>query len=186
MNRRMYALGRLEPGRMNQTEAEYSGAMETRQRAGEIAWHLFAGVKLRLADNTFYSPYFVVMRSDGRMEMREVKGFWTDDARVKVKVAADFNWRKRVNTEWMNAITVIADIARGAALAGCTTNGLMRREHVIRCFVRKAERESLERLAEKHGMTINTVSAHAKKVSHWLLGKACGQRRGRAKGAPFH
>ena len=29
------------------------------------------------------------MRSDGTMEMHEVKGFWQDDARVKIKVAAD-------------------------------------------------------------------------------------------------
>lgn len=44
---------------------------------------------LRLADNTFYSPDFAVMMSDGRMQMHEVKGFWQDDARVKIKVAAD-------------------------------------------------------------------------------------------------
>lgn len=29
------------------------------------------------------------MNADGVMEMHEVKGFWTDDARVKIKVAAD-------------------------------------------------------------------------------------------------
>lgn len=29
------------------------------------------------------------MLSTGEMELHEVKGFWTDDARVKTKVAAD-------------------------------------------------------------------------------------------------
>jgi hypothetical protein len=29
------------------------------------------------------------MRQDGQMEIHETKGFWTDDARVKIKVAAD-------------------------------------------------------------------------------------------------
>ncbi|MGE9659183.1 DUF1064 domain-containing protein, partial [Snodgrassella alvi] len=54
-----------------------------------VSWYRFEGVKLRLADNTFYTPDYCVMRSDGMMEMHEVKGFWQDDARVKIKVAAD-------------------------------------------------------------------------------------------------
>ncbi len=33
--------------------------------------------------------YFAVMLATGEMELHEVKGFWTDDARVKTKVAAD-------------------------------------------------------------------------------------------------
>jgi hypothetical protein len=44
---------------------------------------------LRLADKTFYSPDFAVLtKADGTLEMHEVKGFWQDDARVKIKVAA--------------------------------------------------------------------------------------------------
>ncbi len=64
-------------------------APELRKRAGEIAWYRFEGIKLRLADNTFYTPDFAVMLATGEMELHEVKGFWTDDARVKTKVAAD-------------------------------------------------------------------------------------------------
>lgn len=29
------------------------------------------------------------MAADGVLELHEVKGFWSDDARVKIKVAAD-------------------------------------------------------------------------------------------------
>jgi hypothetical protein len=54
-----------------------------------VAWYRFEGVKLRLADNCFLTPDFAVMLADGRMQMHEVKGFWTDDARVKTKVAAE-------------------------------------------------------------------------------------------------
>ena len=54
-----------------------------------ILWFRFEGIKLRLADNTFYTPDFAVMRADGQLECHEVKGFWQDDARVKIKVAAD-------------------------------------------------------------------------------------------------
>ena len=83
-----FALGRLKVGQMNKTEAAYGHHLQQLQTAGEILWHAFEGVKLRLADNTFYTPDFAVMRADGQLEMHEVKGFWQDDARVKIKVAA--------------------------------------------------------------------------------------------------
>lgn len=83
-----FALGRLKVGAMNKTEAAYDAHLELRCRAGEIVWRKFEGLKLRLANNTFYTPDFVVMLDDGTLECHEVKGFWTDDARVKIKVAA--------------------------------------------------------------------------------------------------
>jgi hypothetical protein len=86
---RMYALGRLRAGQMNKTEAEYGRLLELRRQAGEVLWYLFEGVKLRLADNTFYSPDFSVMLADGTLEMHEIKGFFMEDAKVKVKVAAE-------------------------------------------------------------------------------------------------
>ena len=86
----MQALGRLKTGQMNKTESAYCQHLELRKRAGEIVWYRFEGIKLRLADNTFYTPDFAVMLATGEMELHEVKGgFWTDDARVKTKVAAD-------------------------------------------------------------------------------------------------
>ena len=33
-------------------------------------------------------PDFAVLPADGVLEIHEVKGFWQDDARVKIKVAA--------------------------------------------------------------------------------------------------
>jgi hypothetical protein len=85
----MQALGRLKAGQMNKTEAAYSQHLDALKFSGQVAWFKFEGVKLRLADNTFYTPDFAVMRSDGLMEMHEVKGFWQDDARAKIKIAAD-------------------------------------------------------------------------------------------------
>lgn len=89
-NHQLYrALGRLPSGTMNKTEAEYAWRLEARKRAGEVLWYKFEGVKLRLADKTFYEPDFAVMLADGLLEMHEVKGgVWEDDARVKIKVAA--------------------------------------------------------------------------------------------------
>lgn len=89
MNRRTLALGRLKPGTQNGTEAEYARVLESRRQAGEIAWYAFEGVTFKLAADTRYTPDFAVMLADGRMEMHEVKGFWRDDAKIKIKVAAE-------------------------------------------------------------------------------------------------
>jgi len=85
----MYALGRLKAGAMNKTEAAYDQHLALLQHAGTIQWRRFEGLKLRLADNTFYTPDFAVMAADGVIECHEVKGFWQDDARAKIKIAAD-------------------------------------------------------------------------------------------------
>lgn len=84
-----YGLGRLKVGKRNKTEALYETYLKALKRAGDILWYRFEGIKLRLADNTFYTPDFAVMRQGGQIELHEVKGFWRDDARVKIKVAAD-------------------------------------------------------------------------------------------------
>ena len=82
------ALGRLKTGEMNKTEQAYDALLQERRGLGLIVWHKFEGIKLRLADNTFYTPDFAVLANDLVLEMHEVKGFWQDDARVKIKVAA--------------------------------------------------------------------------------------------------
>ena len=87
-----YALGRLKAGAMNKTEAVYADHLRMQQIAGVVLWYRFEGVKLRLADNTFYTPDFAVMLDNGQIEIHEVKGaraIFADDAKVKVKVAAE-------------------------------------------------------------------------------------------------
>jgi hypothetical protein len=88
-NRKLLALGRLKAGAMNKTETAYAAHLQQRVNAGEVSWFKFEGMKLRLADNTFYSPDFAVMLVSGELEQHEVKGFWQDDARAKIKIAAD-------------------------------------------------------------------------------------------------
>lgn len=89
----MQALGRLKTRQMNKTELAYSRYLESLKMAGNVLWYEFEAVKLRLADNTFYTPDFMVMRSTGELECHETKGFMMDDANVKIKVAADsFPW----------------------------------------------------------------------------------------------
>lgn len=87
--RNLQALGRMKTGKMNKTELAYSQHLEALKSCGEIVWWKFEAIKLRLADNTFYTPDFFLLMANGQLECREVKGgYWTDDARVKIKVAA--------------------------------------------------------------------------------------------------
>jgi len=92
MQKRLYALGRLKTGQMNKSETAYAAHLELQKRAGLILWYRFEGIKLRLADSCFIIVDFAVMYASGQLEMHDVKGskrIFSDDARVKMKVAAD-------------------------------------------------------------------------------------------------
>lgn len=97
-----YAKARpLPPGQMNKTEARYAQHLEKLKRIGDILDYGFERYKLRLAKNTYYTPDFDVTEADGTLSFREVKGFWRDDARVKIKVAAEqFPQHKFVAVKW--------------------------------------------------------------------------------------
>lgn len=86
---------------MNQTEARYAEHLATLEREGKVVGWDYEGFKLRLADKTFYTPDFLVILADGRIELHEVKGHWEDDARVKIKVAAAQKpWFTFVAVKW--------------------------------------------------------------------------------------
>ena len=91
MKHKHYAVGRLKQGQRNKLEAAYEMRLQYMQQAGEILWYRFEGMKFRLADNTFYTPDFNILLPDGAMEMHDTKGskaIFSDDAKVKIKVAA--------------------------------------------------------------------------------------------------
>lgn len=79
---------RRTSGEMNKTEAAYAAALDLRIIAGELAAWWFESITFKLAPDCRYTPDFVVMLPDGIIEVHEVKGFWEDDALVKIKVAA--------------------------------------------------------------------------------------------------
>jgi hypothetical protein len=83
------ALGRLPAGQMNKTEEAYSKHLELLKADGTILWWKFEPANLRLAQKTFFKCDFMVLNRDQQVEMHEVKGgYITDDAAVKIKVAA--------------------------------------------------------------------------------------------------
>lgn len=81
---------RKEPGQMNNTEKAYADLLELKRHAGEVLWYAYESIKLQLAKKTWLTVDFFIMNSQGELEAHEVKGgFWEDDARVKMKVAAE-------------------------------------------------------------------------------------------------
>lgn len=83
------ATGALREPDMNKTEAEYAQMLEARRVSGEILWWAYEAMTLKLADNTRYTPDFLVMLADGALEVHETKGgFIREDGWLKLKVAA--------------------------------------------------------------------------------------------------
>ena len=73
---------------MNKTEAGYYRYLLSLKNEGKILAVAYECEKLKLARSTYYTPDFRVIKPDGTVEFHETKGFWRDDARVKIKVAA--------------------------------------------------------------------------------------------------
>jgi hypothetical protein len=68
---------------MNGLEANYAATFLAHKP------HFYEAVTLKLAADTRYTPDFMVMEDDGTITFVECKGFWRDDAKVKIKVAAE-------------------------------------------------------------------------------------------------
>lgn len=84
-----FARGKTKPRKMNGTEAKYAAYLNAQKLGGDVLWWSYEAIKLRLADNTYYIPDFLVLTRAGMLEVHETKGFMRDDANVKIKVAAE-------------------------------------------------------------------------------------------------
>lgn len=90
VKRRIFGKGIKRPGVMNKTESAYASVLEERKRSGEIAEYWYEGIKLRLADKTFYTPDFFIMHVNGELHAVDVKGGWImETSNVKIKCAAE-------------------------------------------------------------------------------------------------
>ena len=101
---------RRAPGERNKTEAAYEAHLDLLHRAGEIDGYKFEGMTIKLADNTRFTPDFVVFAGDGVVELHDTKGTtkktrangekedapWIEeDAKLKLKLTAEL-WPFRV------------------------------------------------------------------------------------------
>ena len=75
---------------MNGTERRRAIELEALKRTGQIAAWWYERLTLKLADDTRYTPDFLILHLDGMLELDEVKGgFIREDAHVKIKLAAE-------------------------------------------------------------------------------------------------
>ena len=107
---------------MNKLEARYAQeVLEPMKRAGQIRDYGYERVTLKLADRLRYTADFDVVLWEGVVELRETKGFWRDDARAKIKAAAElfphfrFLAIRRVKREWVTEEFYPSALRRGAA-----------------------------------------------------------------------
>ncbi len=79
-----------DESRLNKTEAAFLAWL----RANHWENIAIQAITLKLGDDCRYTPDFTAIK-DGKLVAFEVKGFWRDDARVKIKTAArQFRWLK--------------------------------------------------------------------------------------------
>ena len=75
--------------RMTQVERRMADVLEMRKRSGEVREWWYEALKLRVGlDQSWYIPDYLVLLTDGSLEVIEVKGkqVW-EDSRVKWKAA---------------------------------------------------------------------------------------------------
>ncbi len=104
-------------GQMNKLEARYAEYLKEQQRMGYVEWFAYEGVKFKLADKTYYTPDFIIMRPDGAIEIHDTKGtttakrksgervkqpFYEEHSAIKIKACAD-KFPFRFFMVWLNA-----------------------------------------------------------------------------------
>lgn len=73
---------------MNRTEKARAQELEQLRNAGLIAAWWYEKWTFKLAKDCRYTPDFVIQDLNGSLRAEETKGFWRDDARVKVRLFA--------------------------------------------------------------------------------------------------
>lgn len=93
---------------------------------------------------------------------------------------------KKANPEREAAIGYLADYIRTAALASCSCHGLLRREYLERYFVPKAQRKSLDAIADEYNINRKSSIAYYGKVALLLGGKKAGNGSEAVNGLEDH
>ena len=70
-------------------ERRYAEILEGRKIVGEIRMWLYEPASLQIGGGARYTPDFLVFNLDGSVEFHEVKGFWREAAKVRLRVAIE-------------------------------------------------------------------------------------------------
>lgn len=103
---------------MNKTEQRRAMELEALKRTGQIADWWYEKLTLKLAHDTRYTPDFLILHTDGTLELDETKGgFIREDAHVKIKLAAElYPFRFTMHKESKRgAPWTVIDFTRAAA-----------------------------------------------------------------------
>jgi len=73
---------------MNATETMRARELAALRHAGHIKDFWYECFRFKLAKDATYLPDFVILENDGTLRAEEIKGFWREAARVRVKVFA--------------------------------------------------------------------------------------------------
>ena len=96
------------PRQMNGLETRYVHEyLEPQRLTGHIEAWKYEAITLKLADDCRYTPDFSFWAHDGVLEFHETKGHWREDARIKIKMAAELFPRcrfvacQRIKGQWV-------------------------------------------------------------------------------------
>lgn len=99
-------------GVMNKLEARYAAFLKEQEQLGYVAWWAYEPMKFKLADRTYWTPDFIIMRPDGAIEVHDTKGttskagvkkpFAEEHSKIKIKACAD-KFPFRFFVAWLNA-----------------------------------------------------------------------------------
>lgn len=92
-------------------EADYAKRLEVERAAGLlVSWH-YEPTPFQIGGGCGYTVDFKIERPDGSIEMHEVKGYWREAAKVRLKIAAErfpeFRWFIVVRKRGTWAITPV-------------------------------------------------------------------------------
>lgn len=74
---------------MNGLEKKYALYLDECIKIGKVSDWKFEKITLHLGISLKYLPDFFIVTGDGYIEFHDTKGFWRDDARAKIKMAAE-------------------------------------------------------------------------------------------------
>ncbi len=85
---------KLPPPEGNLLEQAFSLHLQSMLQTGEIQWWKYQPLRLRIGRNksgkaAYYKPDHGALTAEGEFILYEVKGFWREAARVRIRVAAE-------------------------------------------------------------------------------------------------
>ena len=83
------ARGSTSRGRMNATETRWARLLDA---CDEVEEWWYEEVRFRYGDSGYHTPDFMILRTDGHLEIHEVKGHCTDAGRTRFKASAKSMW----------------------------------------------------------------------------------------------